>query len=120
MSDALAIRSSTPTEATRQDRPSEEVSNGETTGDEATRSETSDVMNTNVEDVDVDLGEGMSNAASDELSGWDPTPSTNEPKPKPAFVKIAGLKEEDMLTAYLEAFFGEPLMFVVLPAESSR
>lgn len=56
-------------------------------------------------DTDMDLGEGTSNAPSES----DPAPSANKPEHKSAFVKIMELDEREMLTAYLEAFFGEPL-----------
>lgn len=60
-----------------------------------------------VTDVNMDLGEGTSEAAA-VLSGSDPAPSANKPKPKSAFVKITELKEKEMLEVYVEAFFGEP------------
>lgn len=58
-------------------------------------------------DTDMDLGEGASNPAPVEPSGSDTAPSENKPKPRSAFVKIMELKEKEMLTAYLEAFFGK-------------
>ena len=57
-------------------------------------------------DEDADLGEGTSNLTPDEPSGPDPAPSTNESKPKSAFVKLTELKERQMVLAYLQAFFG--------------
>ena len=66
------------------------------------RSETCDETD---ENTDIDLGEGTSNAASES----DPAPSANKQDHKPAFVKIMQLDEREMLTAYLEAFFGESL-----------
>ena len=59
------------------------------------------------EDADMDLGEGTSNAASES----DPAPSANKPEHKSAFVKIMELGEREMLTAYIEAFFGESLRY---------
>lgn len=58
-------------------------------------------------DADMDLGQGTPNPASDEQPGSDPVPSGKEPEPKSAFVKVMELKEKEMLTAYLEAFFGK-------------
>ena len=57
-------------------------------------------------DKDTDIGEGTSNPTPDESSGSDPAPSTNESKPKSAFVKLTELKETEMVWAYLQAFFG--------------
>jgi hypothetical protein len=56
-----------------------------------------------------DLIEGPRNPVFDDPPQSNPasSPSTEKPKPKSAFVKVMELDEEDMLMAWLEAFFGE-------------
>lgn len=122
-SPALTTQPSTPAKVTEQGQQSEEVSNGKITGEEAT-DQGSETRNPKDTDADMGLGEGTSNAASDEPSGSDPAPSASKSKPKSAFVKVMELKEKEMLTAYLEAFFGEPYDVYtrpsVLPVGSPR
>ena len=54
----------------------------------------------------ADLGQGTPNPASDVPPTSDPTPVQPANKPKSAFVKIMELGEEDMLMAWMDAFFG--------------
>ena len=58
---------------------------------------------------DIDLQGGLSTPVSDGAPQSSPasTPSADKPTPKSAFVKIMELDKEDMLMAWLEAFFGE-------------
>jgi hypothetical protein len=128
MSDAPPLlapitRPSIPTKATEQSQSSEEVLDGEITGEEA-MVQCSKACDAEDTDVDMDLGEGTSNAASDGPPGSDPTSSADKSKLKSAFVKIMELKEGEMLTAYLQAFFGEPYdiwtRVSVLPVGSPR
>lgn len=98
--------------------PSDQITGekGATAGGETTDKSTEGPAETRQaqdgEDADMAIhpDEGTSNPATGgDPSGSDPTPtpSTDKPKPKSVFVKVMELEADDMLMAWLQAFFGE-------------
>ena len=74
-------------------------------------------------DADANLGKDNPNPIPGEPpSEPDSEPPANKPKPRSAFVKISELQETDMITSWLQAFFGESLQRLepVSPHELNR